>query len=138
MRLTLTRSEILRGRNSFREAFNLGRKIDSKFLRCYVFGKPAESAGTASRMIVGFVVSRSLKRAVDRNHLKRLMRESYRRNKETLLRKTEDFRINLELVFVYSPDKSTKTRLPSFSDIENDIRTILRAIAKIQFRPVRC
>ncbi len=66
------RGERLR-KDGFREVFSKGKRLSSRVLALYVFECGDRKAG--------FVVRRSVRGAVKRNRLKRLLREIYRRNR---------------------------------------------------------
>ena len=77
---TLPKSERLCGATAVAELFEHGKGLSSGCLRCkYLFRADQEPA----RMVVS-VPKRSFKRAVQRNLLKRRIRESYRRQKALL------------------------------------------------------
>lgn len=57
-------------------------------------GRPVKASFTVSK--------RNFKRAVKRNHLKRLMRESYRLNKGELARVLDEKNEQLAIMFIYA------------------------------------
>lgn len=59
--------------------------------------------------------------AVNRNKIKRLIRESYRKNKTILLNKSE-----LNIGFVY-----LSTEIPKYNDVERKIKLILQRLNKV-------
>ena len=67
------------------------------------------------------VPKKKYKRAVDRNHLKRLIREAYRKNKEALLSEKE----NMRIAFIYT----SGTPL-SYPEIESKILLILQRLSQ--------
>ncbi len=69
------------------------------------------------------VPKRKFKKATDRNHLKRLIRESYRLNKHSLteIQILKDKR--LLVVFLYLPDEKK-----TFSEIENAIKKAIEIL----------
>jgi ribonuclease P protein component len=66
------------------------------------------------------VPKRNYKRAVDRNLLKRRMREAYRKNQELL----SEVKHNLEIMFIY-----TGIEILDFAEIERSISKILTILA---------
>ena len=82
------------------------------------------------RCRVGFAVAGTVRRAVDRNRMKRLMRESYRRNKEALLPALAESGRSCAIMFLYSKNISHRRELPSYQQVESDIRRILKRIAE--------
>ncbi|MBI1803344.1 MAG: ribonuclease P protein component [Ignavibacteriae bacterium] len=125
MRHTLTKSEILRGKKNFDLVFQRGKKIEGRYLRCLFVPNAPLSGSEGVSCTVGFAVSRTVKRAVDRNTLKRLLRESYRLNKSILSPAIEHFPARLALVFLYTMRASHSSELPTFREIERDMKKVL-------------
>ncbi|MEO6884155.1 MAG: ribonuclease P protein component [Bacteroidia bacterium] len=86
-----------------------------------VVWKKAVSENNFLTQILISVPKRKFKRAVDRNHLKRLIREAYRKNKETLLLQKENTRI----AFIYTSSTSL-----SYAEIESKILLILQRLSQ--------
>ncbi len=78
-RETLKKQEILRGKDSFKEVFEKGEKLKGKWVVIFVV--------SAQQAQMGIAVSKKYRRAVDRNRIKRLIREIYRKNKEWFQKK---------------------------------------------------
>lgn len=75
----MTRRHRLRGARAFEAIFRAGRRFEGKRLQLIA----APAAGDAGR--VGYIVgSRQLKRAIDRNRLKRMLREAIASRRERL------------------------------------------------------
>ncbi len=96
---TLKRSELLKSEKSITELFETGHSLFIYPVRL-VFKARADQ--DISPIKVGFSVSKkNFKRAVDRNLIKRRMREGYRLNKQILFKDIpNDFR-GLDIMFLY-------------------------------------
>ncbi len=70
----LKKEEIIRGRLSFGEVLKNGKKTTGKYTT--LFHLPADMQK------VGFIVSKKYKNAIQRNRLRRLMRDVYRKHKD--------------------------------------------------------
>jgi len=73
MKLTLKRHEILKKRECFQIVFNKGKRLYGKHLSLIIL--------PYKYRLVGFTVTKSCKLASQRNRIKRLLREIYRRQK---------------------------------------------------------
>jgi len=73
-KFNLPKDEILRGRENFNQIFNKGKTVSG--IHVSIIYLNAESRK------IGFVVSKKVKKAVNRNRYKRLLREIYRLNKD--------------------------------------------------------
>lgn len=89
--------------------FSQGSSV-SKFPLRLVYLKTEHASDTRIKVAVS-VSKRSFKRAVDRNRIKRLMREVYRLNKSLFYRETE--RDQYAFVFLY-----TGRSLPSYEELQ--------------------
>jgi len=69
--------------------------------------------------------SRHFKKAVDRNRIKRLGREAYRLQKETLLRRLTEKGLSLAVFFIY-----TGKELPEHATVTEKIGVILQKLIK--------
>ncbi|MCH7819191.1 MAG: ribonuclease P protein component [Candidatus Marinimicrobia bacterium] len=110
----LPKREILRGRKNIDFVFHNGRKLRSKGITAFWINSPSRK--------VAFFVSTKAGNSVTRNKIKRLLRESYRLNKEC-------FPMNITVSF--SVPKSLHS--PTFGNIQSSIIDIAKQIsAKIK------
>jgi len=80
-----------------------------------------------SPLQAGFTVStRHFKKAVDRNRIRRLMRESYRLQKNNLLDELRENRKSLAVFFIYAGNE-----LPEYKDVFEKIGSVLQRLEKI-------
>ena len=128
MRHTLKKKEVLRGRNNFDLLFKRGEKFSGATIRCLVVRTPVDARGAAPRVTSGFAVPRTVKRAVDRNRIKRFLRESYRLNKHLLAHQKQLSR-GVTILFLYSHKKGSQSGLPSFHVVEQDMKHLLQSIS---------
>jgi ribonuclease P protein component len=103
-RNTLGRSERLKSEKAISELFETGISLIVQPIRLiYQLKYSTES----SPVKVGFVVpKKNFKRAVDRNLLKRRMREAYRLNKQILFKEGSSSFSGLEIMLIYQGQKA--------------------------------
>ncbi len=76
----LPKNRILRRRDEIDELFDHGKTWNGKHLKIFFCDSDSPK--------VGFFTSKKFGNAVERNHIKRLMREVYRKNREHVAKKT--------------------------------------------------
>lgn len=107
MRYTFSEEERLKKKNLITELFASGKSVSVFPLKMIYLQFDHESP---YKIQVGVSVSkRNFKSAVDRNRIKRLMRESYRKNKY-LIYNNEDTKKHI-LMFIYQGKKEVKYEL---------------------------
>lgn len=122
MDCTLTKAERLRGDGNFRNLAVRGRSVQAGCLRTRWLvvkepWRPVVSAGVS-------VSKKKLKRAVDRNLYKRMVRETFRLNKKELAEYARKSNVKFMLLFIFTGDS-----LPSFDEIQSKMILTLQRIA---------
>jgi ribonuclease P protein component len=125
-RFGLSRSERLKSRKQIDTLFAGGKGFAVFPLRVMYQFFPDEQPGVQ----IGVTASkRYLKKAVDRNRIKRLLREAYRLQKEALVAQVQEGGKRGTVFFLYT-DKS----LPSFAVVNNAMAKCLKKLAVIADR----
>ena len=103
----------LKGNKNIELLFNSGKRVSSSFLHCiYLLNKED------SRFVVS-VPKKNFPLAVDRNKIKRILREALRKHSKEVLSFGRGW-----FMFVYSSDK-----VVSFLEIEKDLKLLVKDIA---------
>lgn len=105
--------------------FNEGQSFIIKPFK--IFYKTSEHVALPELKILLAVPKRKFKKAVDRNHIRRLIREVYRINKNTLSESVNSSIICLHVGFVYIGDKADI----ALTEIEKPIIDCLERINRI-------
>ena len=107
----------------------LFEKGDSQSLAAYplraVFLQTERKQGHAPIQILISVPKKRFKHAVDRNRIKRLIREAYRLNKQLLLDAPSMQGKSLDLAFIWISDE-----LSDFCTIESRVKNLLQRISE--------
>ena len=132
---TLGKNERLKSRKLIEQLFSEGKdfvispfKVFYKFIPILIDDSQSDNKrATTSNLQFGVGVStRNFKRAVDRNRIKRIIRETYRLQKLSLQKKSEAKKIILTIFFIY-----TAKELPVYKDVYNKMDMILARLDKI-------
>jgi ribonuclease P protein component len=121
--LTYNKQEKLKSRKLIEQVFSGGKAITAHPLRL-IYQIPAEQMDVSLKVGVT-VSSRNFKKAVDRNRIKRLMREAYRLNKTGISDHTSKTGLQLTLFIIY-----TDRTLPDFNTINDKMKVILTKLIK--------
>ncbi|MBN2029128.1 ribonuclease P protein component [bacterium] len=73
---SLPKKEIIKKRDTFKEIIQKGKHHQFKYLQFFIMESKARQ--------IGFTVPRRFGKAVRRNHIKRLMREIYRKHRQEI------------------------------------------------------
>jgi ribonuclease P protein component len=121
---TLGKNERLKSRKSIEQLFSEGKKlIAAPYKVLYILTHSAEK----SSLLFGTGVSaKNFKKAVDRNRIKRLTREAYRLQKNSLQEKTIAKNIQLNIFFIF-----TGKELPSYGEVYKKIGVTLTRLNKL-------
>lgn len=96
----LRKDEIIHGHNSYLNVLRNSVSVSTEFLKVFIEKKDNESDFQSplldTKIKVGFIIAKKkIKKAVLRNRIKRLLKESYRMNKEFFA----SLNFNLNLIF---------------------------------------
>ena len=116
MAFTFPKKEKLKKKKRIEQLFNEGRSISQYPIRLiYLKTEPSQEAKVQAGMAVP---KRNFKSAVKRNRIKRLLRESYRLNKDVVFNNIEG---NFAFLFLYLGKD-----LPSYHRVEDSMKQILQ------------
>lgn len=122
-RFTLNTNERLKSRKVIQLLFKEGKSFSHFPFRVMYLDADAQIVPLQA----GFTVSsRNFKKAVDRNRIKRLMRESYRLQKNDLKSSLEKNQKMLVVFFIY-----TGNNMPVYTDIFDKMGSALKKFEKI-------
>jgi ribonuclease P protein component len=126
-RYTLGKEERLKSRKAIEQLFKDGKAFSIFPLRVLYVSEPFTSTGNKSKLRTGFSVStRNFKKAVDRNRIKRLMREAYRLQKNELAVQLKNGNNSWSVFFIY-----TAKELPDYKIISDKIQSSIKRLQKI-------
>lgn len=117
---SLPRSRILRGKRNFQRLFERSTILKKSPLLCRfrVYNNPQEGC------MYGFIAPKKLfRRAVDRNKIKRWMREAFRLNQHELPEVLQENKIGFHAVFIVISNNLT------YSDVEIQMVSLLQTIS---------
>lgn len=120
---TLPKTERISSRLTIEQLVNSRKAVYKYPIKCYYAVNQLSDALAVSRMAVS-VPKRLFKHAVDRNRIKRLVREAYRLNKGRCLQPLADSGCQADMLFLFAGKE-----LPQFAQIESVIKELLDKIA---------
>lgn len=122
---TLGKRDRLKSRKQIEQLFNQGKSFSLYPFKIVYAVTNASSANDG----ISFAVSasaRNFKKAVDRNRIKRLIREAYRLQNTGLKNKLRESNRRLNLFFIY-----TGREIPGFSQIKERTQLVLERLIKL-------
>ena len=122
----LWRNKIIKERKKSRIQFRNGFELRGKLLRCLVTKIEPSMIKEKVQTLFFVSVSRAVRLAVERNRIKRYIRESFRRNQDLFSIYNTESTKQIAMLFIYSRRKISTQPLPSFCEIDNDIKNILK------------
>jgi len=120
--LSLSKSEIIRS------TLRKGTNIEGTLFRCYY--KVFTDRASKEKIIFTISVPRRIKKAVDRNRIKRLVRESIRLSKSILENIITQPNQLLSLYIIYKINSFNLVRIPKYDKVNDDISSILETISQ--------
>ena len=130
MRNTLHKSEILRGFSVFSDIIRHGECAQSQGLRAYFTRGRTESGRGHVR--VGFAVAKKdVPLAVDRNRVKRLLREAFRKNKSALHAAVTGGGLDVSVVLMFRFLRGSNVRTLRYTAVEKDVKEVLTKLISL-------
>jgi ribonuclease P protein component len=127
-KFTLGKKERLKSRKSIEKLFNEGKKImASPYKVYYVVNNELSVVNKDNALKFGVgVSSKNFKKAVDRNRIKRLTKEAYRLQKNSLQEKAEATNHQLDIFFLY-----TGKDIPEYDKVYKQVGVLLNKLDKL-------
>jgi len=126
--MKFNKSEIIKKKKYFKNIYERGTEFSGKILRCLVVRTEPNEMFVKANVVFGVSVGRNVRLAVDRNRIKRLVRESYRRNRNLIKPLSEKATCTTAMLFTFRQKRGTIFRLPTFNEVENDMKNIINQI----------
>ena len=125
-RFGLSRNERIKSKKDFEKIFSAGESIfssDKKIRANYIIEHIPQVAGAK----IGVTVNKRFGKAVWRNRIKRLLKESFRLNKEILIRSCIEKNILIKIIFAFIVT-SKEIETARLNDIMPGIVEVMRKI----------
>jgi ribonuclease P protein component len=122
---TLGKKERLKSRKLIAQLFSEGENFPFSPFRIYYLFCPLINSDSPLQFAVS-VPAKNFKRAVDRNRIKRLTREAYRLQRNSLQEKLKEKKLQLNIFFVYTAKDFTE-----FNTVKEKLNLILNRMMNI-------
>ena len=119
--------KILSGFKAFTVAITRGSRIEKKPIKAFVYSYVSDRPFVR----VGYTALKGTKRAVVRNRMKRLMRESFSINKNHFLNTIDSTR-SFDIVFMYFGNMEDSPGNIRFREVSEAITSICSSIVKVR------
>lgn len=126
---TLSKGEVLRGYGVFRDVFSNGELVGGRLVKAFV-RRVSKTRGENVHLKVGFAVSRKVRSSVNRNRIRRLLRQSYRISKHSLTQHLKSRGIFLQMILLYAGSDQVDVKRLRYTELETEVKQILRSITR--------
>ena len=120
---TYPRTEKLKSRKVIQQLFAEGKSVTASPVKCFYLVNASDLSETLQTGVGAS--ARNFKKAVHRNRIKRLLREAYRLNNQSLHQKLEEKKIRVALFILFIGKE-----LPTLPTIETAVQTALEKLRK--------
>ena len=124
LKATLSSDERLKSRKKINFLFDEGKQLFSHPLKVFYHLCDESRPPEGLKLKFGVTVPKSMyKRAVDRNRLKRMVRESYRIHKAQFLQDNPDINKSVDWFFIYIDRKGNEEKIgPAIKQLFSDLK----------------
>lgn len=122
IRQTLSKAERLHGYNAINTLFANGKSFYIHPFKVVFADRKAEEGGFGVRILIS-VSKKKFKNAVDRNRIKRLIREAWRLNKQPIIDSSSSGYRPVDIALIY-----TGQQKPEFILIQKKIKAIIKRL----------
>jgi ribonuclease P protein component len=127
-RFGLSKDERIKSEKDFRLIYSVGKTLYSENQKLKAIFIVEDSAGLPGGVKIAPAVSKKIGNAVWRNRVKRLLRVSYRLNKESIVKNCEERNLIAKIIFSPNNLSQKKNKTVKLIDIKPALVDILRKI----------